>query len=70
MPGDRKHRFLHHILRLDLGQAGLDGDGEDQLPISIKEDLPTRLILPVLQSLDQSRTRWNQLVLGLYHASA
>ena len=60
--GDREHGLLHDILRFGLGQTALDSDAINELPISIEEILPARLVLPIFEAQDQSRPCRYQLV--------
>ena len=55
--GHRDNRFLHHLLRFHLGQAGLSRRRKDQLPVGIEELLPMLPVLPVLQPVNQAAPR-------------
>src|SRR5579862_339234 len=62
--GDRYHRFLDHVLRFSLVQTAFDRDAIDEFPVGVEEILPTLLILPILEALDQSCTGANQGIVG------
>jgi len=55
--GHSDHGLLHHVARLGFGKPGLDGDGVDELPIGVKKVLPTAVIVPVAETMDQARPR-------------
>lgn len=53
--------FLHDVPRLRLGQPGFDGNGVDQLPIRIEKILPTAVIAPIAEAMDQARPRGSRV---------
>src|SRR6266480_6811899 len=74
--GHREDRFLDDILSFRLRQPGLAGDAINELPIGVKEVLPTGLVLPVLQPLQQALPGGDGIVwmrrhdgVGYYRAS-
>jgi len=55
------HGFLHHVARLGFGQPGLDSDRVDQFPIRVEKVLPTAVVAPVAEALDQARPRGGRI---------
>ena len=65
--GDGNHCFLHDVLCFRLGQPAFASDVVDEFPVGIEEVLPTGLVLPILEPLDEGSAGWDQLVHGLRH---
>ena len=52
--GDGDDGFLHHVVRLGVGQAGFERDGVDQFPVSVEKVLPAFLVVPILEPFDEA----------------
>src|SRR5215471_332882 len=57
--------FLHHLLRLDVRESRLCRDVVDELPVRVEEILPTRVVAPILETVEQAMPRGNR-VEGLF----
>src|SRR6266853_1141021 len=62
LPGDNDDRLLHDILSLGIVQAGFDRDAVNQPCIRVEELLPARLVVPILESGEQTAASRNEFV--------
>src|SRR5439155_15119571 len=66
-PGHNNDPLLHDILRLGIVQAGFDRDAVNQPCIPVEELLPARLVVPILESAEQTAASWNEFVVVHEH---
>ena len=63
--GHADNRFLHDFLSLGVVEPRLARHVVDQLPIQLEELSPTRVIPPILESVQETVPRRDGLVPGL-----
>lgn len=57
----RNDRLLHCVLPLRVGQAGLARHAVNQLPVRVEELLPARMVVGVLQPVEQAASRRQEI---------